>query len=150
MRPRYAVERFMAFGEPERTWARAHREKLRAEADHGREVRVLVADADPEACGIAKRNAERAGVTLRAREATLDELALPRSGATIVTNPPYGERLELDAALMRGLERLLRLDWRSLHVLAGSESVQRALRTRPSRYLDLANGDLPVRLLSFE
>jgi putative N6-adenine-specific DNA methylase len=149
-RARFAVERFMAFGDSERTWSRAHREKLRAEADLAREVRVLVADADPEACGIAKRNAERAGVTLRAREAFLDELELPRSGATLVTNPPYGERLELDASLLRGLERLMRLDWRSLHVLAGSESVQHALRARATRYLDLANGDLPVRLLSFE
>jgi hypothetical protein len=51
---------------------------------------------------------------------------------------------------MRGIERLMRLDWRSLHVLAGSESVAHALGARPTRYLDLANGDLPVRLLSFE
>jgi putative N6-adenine-specific DNA methylase len=149
-RPRFAVERFAVFGEPERAWARAHRAKLASEAEHAREVRVLVADADPEACGIAKRNAARAGVTLKAREAYLDELALPRSGATVVTNPPYGERLDLDDALLRGLDRLMNLDWRSLHVLAGSESVQRALRARATRYLDLANGDLPVRLLSFE
>jgi putative N6-adenine-specific DNA methylase len=149
-RPRFAVERFAIFAEPERAWARTHRERLAGEADHDRELRVLVADADPEACGIAKRNAERAGVTIRAREALLDELELPRSGATLVTNPPYGERLELDRSLMRGLERLMRLDWRSLHVLAGSPSVQDALGARPTRYLELANGDLPVRLLSFE
>ena len=149
-RARFSVERFAAFTEHDKDWGKRHRAALRDSVDHAFEPRLLVADADPEACRIAKANAERVGVRLLARDAFLDELALPREGATVVTNPPYGERLGMDASLMRGLRNLMSLDFRSLHVLAGSEDVLRALATRPTRWLDLANGDLPVRLVSFE
>jgi 23S rRNA G2445 N2-methylase RlmL len=149
-RPRFSVERFAAFTENDKDWGKRHRAALRDSVDHTFEPRLLVADADPEACRIAKANAERVGVRLLARDAFLDELSLPREGATVVTNPPYGERLDMDASLLRGLRNLMSLDWRSLHLLAGSEEILRALATRPTRWLDLANGDLPVRLVSFE
>lgn len=146
----FAVERFSAFSDDDRAFASAHREELQRSALPSLAARVLVADADPEACRITKANAERAGVTVLTREAVLDELVLKSDDATLVTNPPYGERLELGRDLERGLRHLMQLRCRSVHVLAGSESVAQALGERPTRWLDLANGDLPVRLLSFE
>jgi 23S rRNA G2445 N2-methylase RlmL len=149
-RGRFAVERFAAFSDADRSAGSELRERLQGEVRPLGEGRVLVADADPEACRIARANAERADVKLLVREAFLDELSLTRDDATIVTNPPYGERLELGRDLERGLRHLMTLRCRSVHLLAGSESVAQALGERPTRWLDLANGDLPVRLLSFE
>lgn len=149
-RGRFAIERFAAFSEADRRTAAEHRARLEAEACPLVDARILVADADPEASRVAKENASRAGVELLAREAFLDELELSHDDGTIVTNPPYGERLEVDRDLERGLRHLMGVRCRSVHVLAGSEAVARALGERPTRWLDLANGDLPVRLLSFE
>lgn len=149
-RARFAVERFAAFSDEDRVFTTRHRDALEGEIRPLGDARILVADADAEACRVARANAERAEVKLLVREAFLDELALKRDDATVVTNPPYGERLELGRDLERGLRHLMSLRCRSVHVLAGSEAVARALGERPTRWLDLANGDLPVRLLSFE
>ena len=149
-RKRFSVERFAAFTDADRAWASRHRTFLDAAMKRDFEPSILVADAAPDACRISKANADRAGVRIRAREGFLDQLSLPREGATIVTNPPYGERLAMDEALMRGLRGLMRLEWKSLHVLAGSDAVLRALASRSTRWLDLANGDLPVKLVSYE
>ena len=149
-RQRFAVERFGAFTDADRAWALGHRQALKDAVLRDVEPSILGADADPEACRIARANAARAGVNLKMREAFLEDLELPRDGATIVTNPPYGERLHFDDPVLRGLNRLAKVECRSLHVLAGSEAVERALGERSTRWLELANGDLRVKLLSFE
>ena len=149
-RAAFAVETFEPFGDAERRFARHRRQELVEASEPTRPLRLLVADSNPAACDLAQRNASRVGLELLVRTGSLETIELPRPEATIVTNPPYGERLASSAPLLHGLERLMELDWRSLHVLAGAPFIEAAFRPRPSRWLALSNGDLPVRLLSFE
>jgi 23S rRNA G2445 N2-methylase RlmL len=77
------------------------------------DVRIVASDGDPGAVEIARRNARRAGVddriTFRVQDAA-DSIAASASEVTgareavVVTNPPYGERLdppELEAIYRR-------------------------------------------------
>lgn len=61
----------------------------------GREIDFCGSDVDPKAIKIAKRHAERAGVADKVRFYVKDAGAFsPESSfGTIVTNPPYGERV---------------------------------------------------------
>lgn len=68
--------------------------------------RIVASDRDPQAVQRARANAERAGVTLELDTRALSELpadAFAGAGAFVVTNPPWGERLDEAGA---GLDRL--------------------------------------------
>ncbi len=58
------------------------------------EYKIYASDIDPEMIEKAKRNAERAGVTEDITFSTSDFIDTSGSGKTIITNPPYGKRLE--------------------------------------------------------
>jgi 23S rRNA (guanine2445-N2)-methyltransferase / 23S rRNA (guanine2069-N7)-methyltransferase len=67
----------------------------------------------------------------------------------VVTNPPYGERLEADEALYQQLGDLLRrnmLGWESF-VLAGNAELAGRIGLKPKRRHVLFNGALECRLL---
>lgn len=66
--------------------------------------RVLASDRDPRAVERARENAARAGVTIELQAIPLSSVA-PEGleGATVATNPPWGERLDAAGA---GLDRL--------------------------------------------
>ncbi|MBE5737415.1 MAG: class I SAM-dependent RNA methyltransferase [Clostridiales bacterium] len=55
----------------------------------------FASDIDPKAIKLAKRHAERAGVADKIRFSVCDvkNVTCPLSNGTIVTNPPYGERV---------------------------------------------------------
>ena len=60
-------------------------------------------DADPEVLRTARRNAENAGVAhlIHFQQREVKDLNHPRTYGYIITNPPYGERLEEKSALPR-------------------------------------------------
>ena len=74
-------------------WKEA-REEARAREFHG-EYHIIGSDIDPEAVKIARENAERAGVADIVRFEVSDAMHFSRTTehGTIVTNPPYGERI---------------------------------------------------------
>ena len=57
---------------------------------------IFASDMDSEMVEIAKRNAERAGVGEDILFSKQDYLRTPTEWKTLVTNPPYGKRLESD------------------------------------------------------
>ena len=65
---------------------------------------IFASDVNPKAIDLARRHAQNAGVVGKVRFSVQDAtaLSLPGSGGTIVTNPPYGERL-LDQKEVRAL-----------------------------------------------
>jgi 23S rRNA (guanine2445-N2)-methyltransferase / 23S rRNA (guanine2069-N7)-methyltransferase len=113
-------------------------------------------DADPEAIGIARRNALAAGV---AEVVELDTRAVealqPPPGAPpglVVCNPPYDERLAADASLYRSFGAALRrgfAGWRAA-VLTGNEELGRALGLRVGKRYALYNGALKATLLRID
>ena len=74
-------------------WARAREEALDGEIKT--DFEVFASDIDPAAVELATKNARLAGVDDIVKVFSMDarEISAPGRRATIVTNPPYGERL---------------------------------------------------------
>ncbi len=115
-------------------------------------------DSDPYIIEKARRNAERAGVSelVRFEVADVSE-SIPRwtrgRRGMIVTNPPYGVRLQQDdlASLYERLGELLRhhaVGWDAI-VLAGNQSLLDRVRLRPRKRRKIYNGALQCSLNTF-
>ena len=126
--------------------------------DRSRESAALIVgrDTNEEVLGIAARNAERAGVSHLIRFEQADALVTtpPRESGTVVTNPPYGERLALEEA--RGFyrafgEQLKRAytGW-SCYLLSANREAMKGVGLRASSRRQLWNGGLDARLYAFE
>jgi putative N6-adenine-specific DNA methylase len=148
-RERFGFERWASHDEPMRAQMVAlRREAQAAELPHG--PRVFASDADPRAVDLARENARLAGVQLRVERRDVRELAPLEPPGFIVTNPPYGERLEATGTLYEDLGRALRrLPQHAVAVLAGTPAIARAMRREPDRWWILYNGAIECRLLVF-
>ena len=112
---------------------------------------IFGADASEDALAMTEENALAAGVDVRLRRSRVGDLPAPAAAGWLVTNPPYGARLAHDDTLPEELAALFsRLGGWKASVLAGTPDTLRALRQRPVRSLELHNGDLACRLLSYE
>ena len=151
-RPRFGFERWASHGEDERRAIAELRAEARA-AVRGREHAppIIASDRDPAVVAQARANAERAGVAIELRRADVRALEREHGRAWLVTNPPYGERLEQDPNFMPELAAVLeRLHGYRVCVLAGDRSLLRAMRARPRLEHALWNGPLECRLLGWE
>ena len=101
-------------------------------------------DIDPDMVKAARENAREAGVDhlIHFQARPVSELRHPKKYGFLVTNPPYGERLEEKAALP-GLyreigEAFARLDSWSMYLITGYEDAERYIgRKTLDRVLDL-------------
>jgi 23S rRNA G2445 N2-methylase RlmL len=145
-RPRFGLERWASHDDAMRTRMRELREQARAEKRPG--APVFAFDADPRAIERTRGNAREAGVEVvveRRDVRSLEPLAPP---GFVVTNPPYGERLDADQELYADLARALRrMHGHTAAILAGSPALQRALGREPDRWWILFNGPIECRLL---
>lgn len=115
-------------------------------------------DRDPAAVEAARQNARAAGVheLIRFEVADIHEFSpTPGWGATVVSNPPYGVRLQDTATLVplyETLGRVLKERCRGFHVhlFLASGRLAKALRLKPDRYWSLVNGGLKCRLVRYE
>ncbi|MBQ7363086.1 MAG: class I SAM-dependent RNA methyltransferase [Clostridia bacterium] len=116
---------------------------------------AFASDIDPECVELTKKNAYRAGVlnSLRVFERDARTIAAPGRRGTIVTNPPYGERL----GTLSEVERLYRdigIRFRSLspwqvYVITSHEGFERLYGRRADKVKKLYNGMLPCYLYQF-
>jgi putative N6-adenine-specific DNA methylase len=110
---------------------------------------VFGSDVDPAMLAIAEANAGAAGVNVTLLERDMRELRPHPDGGTVVTNPPYGERLVADSTFLHEMGRtLMGLEGHNVTVIAGSREIEQALG-RPDRWLIVFNGAIECRLLSF-
>ncbi|MBE6993120.1 MAG: class I SAM-dependent RNA methyltransferase [Ruminococcaceae bacterium] len=81
------------------------REEYR-EGERREKLPIVAVDIDPECVAITKENARRAGVgdCIEVRRGDALKLEYPAERATLITNPPYGQRM-LDVEQARGLYR---------------------------------------------
>src|ERR1700679_3034286 len=95
----------------------------------GRDVPVVRAsDVDEGALGRTRENARDAGVEVVVERGDVRTIAPLVPAGTVVTNPPYGERLEADRDLFDGLARsLLALRGHTIAILAGTPALGRAM-----------------------
>ncbi len=105
-------------------------------------------DIDPAAVKMARENAERAGVTslIHLQQRPVSALSHPGKYGFIVTNPPYGERLEEKADLpqiYRALgRRFKQLDSWSMYMITSYEDAQKDIGKTADRNRKIYNGML--------
>ena len=105
-------------------------------------------DIDPDMVKAARENAREAGVDhlIHFQARPVSELRHPKKYGFLVTNPPYGERLEEKAALP-GLyreigEAFARLDSWSMYLITGYEDAERYIGRKADRNRKIYNGML--------
>lgn len=148
-RPRLGAERWASFGDAERRALRELREELRARARTDGPA-IIASDIDPDAVATARDNAQKAGARIRVERRSVADLAPLDPPGFVVTNPPYGERLEgtraLYAAMGAGFRRL---HGHTIVVLTGTPEIPRAIPMRPDHSHAVWNGDIECRLLRY-
>lgn len=151
MKRHFAAEQFPFIGEG--IWRDA-----REEAREGivqSDFRAFASDIDEEALGVAKDNAYRAGVlnSMRIFKSDARFISKPDCRGTIVTNPPYGERLgtlsEVEE-LYRAIGRRFRdfEPWQT-YVITSHEGFERLYGRRADKVKKLYNGMIPCYLYQF-
>ena len=113
-------------------------------------------DADPEAIESARRNAERAFLTEDTIQFELGDArdaVAPAPTGWIVTNPPYGERLdEADVAFWREWSSNLKKEFSGwqVNIITSDHDLPKHLRLKANRRTPIFNGALDCRLFNFE
>lgn len=149
-RQRFGFERLADFSVADAGRLRAMRGELRRNV-RGPQPKIQAGDRDPAMVAAARNNARAAAVRLAFRER--DVLSLPGDGRRVhvVTNPPFGARLELDPEFPRAFAAAVSRwhGWR-VSILAGSPAYRKAISCRPQTVYPLRNGDLECELISYE
>ncbi|MFT3767464.1 MAG: THUMP domain-containing protein [Minicystis sp.] len=122
------------------------RAKIKSEQPH-----IVGSDVDLGALSIARENAAAAGVNVTFRRASVRDLGPTKPPGVVVTNPPYGERLEVPEEVYLDLGRAIgRLAGHRVSILAGAPSIVQHVRVRPSKSLVVYNGDIECRLITYD
>lgn len=112
-------------------------------------------DIDPEMVRISRENAKLAGVEglIHFQKRSLDELSHPKKYGFIISNPPYGERLEEKEdmpALYRKIgERYRNLDSWSMYLITGYEQAEADIGRKADKNRKIYNGMMKTYYYQF-
>ena len=147
----FAAEKFPFISE--KIWRDAREEARAGEIKSSFEV--FASDIDPAAVELTKKNAYKAGVsgTVKAFLSDARKISAPGRRGTIVTNPPYGERM----GSMREIEALYKdigNHFRSLspwqvYIITSHPSFEKFYGKRADKVRKLYNGMIPCYLYQF-
>ncbi len=142
----FAAEQYPAFSED--LW-RLAREEARSLVRTDCRFEAYASDIDPTCVRIARESAARAGVgdAVKVFEANALDIETGDRRGTVVTNPPYGERLlteEEAEALYKDMGRAFsRLGKWQIYVLTPCETFERLYGRRADKVRKLYNGMIP-------
>jgi 23S rRNA (guanine2445-N2)-methyltransferase / 23S rRNA (guanine2069-N7)-methyltransferase len=117
--------------------------------------RLLGYDIDPEALGLARYHAERAGVAqdIHWQERPFTELRAKAEYGCIITNPPYGERMGADAEIEQLYKTfplvLRRLPTWSHYILSARPDLEALVGQQADRRRKLYNGPIECTYYQF-
>jgi putative N6-adenine-specific DNA methylase len=149
-RERFGFERWASFDEASAQALREMKGQLRG-ARAGQTPRIIAADSDAAVLAKAQTNARAAGIKLAFREQSVFDLQSDDQPALIVTNPPYGVRLETEPLFPRKLmAAFCRLHGWRVALLAGAPAYAQEMSPRPRLRVPLLNGDLPCEFLLYD
>lgn len=118
---------------------------------------ALGSDQDLRVLGMARRNAERAGVWdhVEVVASPVAQANPEREPTLLITNPPYGERLSNEADAMRLYQELGELIQRIMHgaraaIFTARPEWGQLIGIHSHRQYALFNGALPAKLLLFD
>ena len=147
----FAAEHFAFL--PAEVWAQ-QREKAHGEARPDAAFEGVGYDIDPAAVALASANARLAGVGDRCRFAVADIQGFtPAANGTVLTNPPYGERLG-DAAEAAALARALGQVWQrhpgqGLYAITADAEFEQHFGKKAARRRKIYNGMIPCQLYMY-
>ena len=131
------------------------REEAEAMVDTDIETDIQGYDIDGDIIKVARDNARRAGVDhlIHFQQRAVADLRHPKKYGFVITNPPYGERLE-DKKNLPGLYREMgeafkRLDSWSEYILTSYEDAERYIGRKADRNRKLYNGMLKTYFYQF-
>ena len=130
-------------------------EEARNQIDYDVETHIQGYDMDGEIIKAARENAKRAGVDhlIHFQQREVAQLNHPKKYGFIITNPPYGERLEEKAALPELYtqigEAYKRLDSWSLYMITSYEDAPKYIGRKPDKNRKIYNGMLKTYFYQF-
>ena len=148
----FSAEKYSMFSED--IWVKA-REEANDLIKNGIDFEAFGSDIDPECVRISKEAALRAGVTDVTRFENIDALTITTEGkrGTVVTNPPYGERLMTEAeaeTLYTNMgEHFKTLGMWQFYILTPHENFPKLFGRRADKIRKLYNGMIPCYLYQF-
>ncbi len=119
------------------------------------EVDLQGYDVDPEVIKVARENAREAGVEhlLHFQQRDVRELNHPKKYGFVITNPPYGERLEEKSALPELYqafgESFRRLDSWSAYMITSYEDAERWFGRKADKNRKIYNGMIKTYFYQF-
>lgn len=144
-RRHFLSETFPAF--PRSVWDAAREEA--ADTRLHSKIEIYASDIDPACVELAQANVDRAGVgdNVRVFREDARKIAAPGRRGTVVTNPPYGERLSTPEEVER-LYRELGVHFRSLapwqvYLITSHPDFERLYGKRADKVRKLYNGMIP-------
>ena len=124
--------------------------------DRNIEVDIQGYDIDPEALKAARQNAKDAGVDhlIHFQERPVKDLRHPKKYGFIITNPPYGERLEekkdLPALYREFGESFRNLDSWSAYMITSYEEAEKYFGRKADKNRKIYNGMLKTYFYQFQ
>lgn len=139
---------------PEREWTEV-REEAKEEIDLNVETDIQGYDLDETMVEYARQNARLAGVDhlIHFQKRGVDQLSHSKKYGFVITNPPYGERLEEKEALFDLYhtigERFEKLDDWSLYLITSYDKAQEALGLKADKNRKIYNGMMKTYFYQF-
>ena len=147
----FAAEAFPFIGK--QIWQGAREEAIEGEIEN--DFRAYASDIDPACVALAEKNARAAGVSDVIKVFHMDARKITAEGrrATIVTNPPYGERMGTERQV-EALYRELGEHFRSLspwqvYIITSHPAFERFYGKKADKVRQLYNGMLPCYLYQY-
>jgi 23S rRNA (guanine2445-N2)-methyltransferase / 23S rRNA (guanine2069-N7)-methyltransferase len=150
-RARFGLERFVRFGAMERSQCRDWRDEARREAIPGGNAPLSGGDIDLDSLDRAKQNLRRLGAEAQLARRDVLQMQPPELPGLVVTNPPYGVRLDGGEHFDRRLAQALRR-WHGHRVVVLTQERDFAgeFGVRPTFEHALYNGDLECRAFGWD
>jgi putative N6-adenine-specific DNA methylase len=139
---------------PQKLWRECF-DEARAEVDTSVECDLQGYDIDPEMVKIARLNAKQAGVDhmIHFQQRDVADLSHPKKYGFILTNPPYGERLEdkrdLPAIYGKLGAAFKKLETWSMFVITSYEDAPKAIGKKADKNRKIYNGMIKTRFYQF-
>lgn len=137
-----------------KTWYEAF-EEARDLVDTSVEVDIQGYDIDEQVIRLARENAKRAGVEhmIHFQRRSVSDLRHPKKYGFVITNPPYGERME-DKENLPDLYRQIGeayrgLDAWSMYIITGYEDAERYIGRHADKKRKIYNGMLKTDFYQF-
>lgn len=130
-------------------------EEARDMADMSAKVHIQGFDIDPEMVNLAKQNARLAGVAdmIEFEPRDVDSLSHEGKYGFIITNPPYGERLEekkdIPPLYKKIGERFKRLDTWSMYLITSYEGAEKDIGRKADKNRKIYNGMMKTYYYQF-